>query len=144
MIFKKKAMALALLMILVESDVAFADSSLNQKLIEQAQYWSQRGRDDNATDAWRKLLKIDPNSVEALGALGVIEAQSGNAELAKSYLSKLKQVPGSSAQIRILEEAVRRGATGGKGQLDDARRLAQQGMLRRRSRPINSWEILAS
>ena len=127
MIFKKKAMALALLMILVESDVAFADSSLNQKLIEQAQYWSQRGRDDNAADAWRKLLKIDPNSVEALGALGVIEAQSGNAELAKSYLSKLKQVPGSSAQIRILEEAVRRGANGGKGQLDDARRLAQQG-----------------
>ncbi|MDY7538497.1 cellulose synthase subunit BcsC-related outer membrane protein [Undibacterium sp. RTI2.1] len=127
MVFKKKAMVLALLMTVVESDLAFADSSLNQKLIEQAQYWSQRGRDDNAADAWRKLLKIDPNSIEALGALGVIEAQSGNSELAKIYLAKLKQFQGSSAQVRVVEEAVRRGVGSGKGQLDDARRLAQQG-----------------
>ncbi|MFZ6673836.1 cellulose synthase subunit BcsC-related outer membrane protein [Undibacterium sp. Xuan67W] len=121
-------MALALLSMVFESEVALANSSspLNQKLIEQAQYWSQRGRDDNAADAWRKLLKIDPDHVDALVALTLFESQSGNAELAKSYLTKLKQLKAGSSQIRVAEEAVRRGVAG-KGQLDDARRLAQQG-----------------
>lgn len=128
MVLKKKAMVLALLSMVFESEVALANSSspLNQKLIEQAQYWSQRGRDDNAADAWRKLLKIDPDHVDALVALTLFESQNGNAELAKSYLAKLKQLKAGSAQIRVAEEAVRRGVAG-KGQLDDARRLAQQG-----------------
>ena len=127
MVLKKKAIAVALLSMYFDSGVALANSPLNQKLIEQAQFWTQRGRPDNAADAWRKLLNVDPSSVEALVALTVHEARSGNAELAKGYLSKLRQVAPNHPQLKVAEEAVRRGTSAGNPQLDDARRLAKQG-----------------
>ncbi|MFZ6772762.1 cellulose synthase subunit BcsC-related outer membrane protein [Undibacterium sp. SXout7W] len=127
MVLKKKAIAVALLSMYFDSGVALANSPLNQKLIEQAQFWTQRGRPDNAADAWRKLLNVDPGSVDALVALTVHEARSGNAELAKGYLAKLRQVAPNNPQIKVAEEAIRRGTSGGNAQLDDARRLAKQG-----------------
>jgi tetratricopeptide (TPR) repeat protein len=91
MVFKRKAMALALLAMCVECSTAFANSPLTQKLVEQAHFWEQRGRDDNAADAWRKVLKVDANNIEALVALGIFDAHSGNADLAKNHLDKLKE-----------------------------------------------------
>ncbi|WP_423681005.1 cellulose synthase subunit BcsC-related outer membrane protein [Undibacterium sp. WLHG33] len=127
MVFKRKAMVLALLAMCVECSTAFANSPLTQKLIEQAHFWEQRGRDDNAADAWRKVLKVDANNIEALVALGIFDAHSGNAELAKSHLNKLIEIKAGSAQIRLVEKAISLGTGGGKSQLENARRLAQQG-----------------
>ncbi|MFZ6754689.1 cellulose synthase subunit BcsC-related outer membrane protein [Undibacterium sp. Dicai25W] len=127
MVFKRKAMVLALLAMYFEFDVAFANSPLQQKLIEQAQFWEQRGRDDNAADAWGKLLKVDPDNIDALVALGMYEARSGHPEQAKTYLEKLKQLKATQAQIRPVDEAIRRGAVNPKVQLEDARKLARQG-----------------
>jgi Flp pilus assembly protein TadD len=127
MVFKRKAMALALLAMCVECSTAFANSPLTQKLVEQAHFWEQRGRDDNAADAWRKVLKVDANNIEALVALGIFDAHSGNADLAKNHLDKLKEIKAGSAQIRLVEKAISLGTAGGKSQLENARRLAQQG-----------------
>ena len=127
MVFKRKAMVLALLSMYIESGAAFANSPLQQKLLEQAQFWEQRGRDDNAADAWGKLLKLDPDNIDALVALGMQEARNGHPEQAKIYLSKLKDLKASPAQIRPVEEAIRRGAVNANSQLQDARKLAQQG-----------------
>ncbi|MBR7792788.1 BCSC C-terminal domain-containing protein [Undibacterium sp. FT147W] len=127
MVFKRKAMALALLAMCVECSTAFANSPLTQKLVEQAHFWEQRGRDDNAADAWRKVLKVDANNIEALVALGIFDAHSGNADLAKNHLDKLREIKAGSAQIRLVEKALSLGTAGGKSQLENARRLAQQG-----------------
>ena len=127
MVFKRKAMVLALLSMYIESDAAFANSPLQQKLLEQAQFWEQRGRDDNAADAWAKLLKVDPDNIDALVALGMHEARTGHPEQAKIYLNKLKDLKASQAQIRPVDEAIRRGAVNLNSQLNDARKLAQQG-----------------
>ncbi|MBC3921164.1 BCSC C-terminal domain-containing protein, partial [Undibacterium sp. CY18W] len=127
MIFKKKALVLALLTVYLESGTALANSPLTQQLKEQAQFWAQRGKDENAADSWRKILKIEPANAEALLALVIYEARAGNADLAKSYYGKLKGAQTSTNQLRTAEEALRRGNNGGVGQLDNARKLAQQG-----------------
>jgi len=127
MVFKRKAMVLALLAMYFEFDVAFANTPLQQKLLEEAHFWEQRGRDDNAADKWNKLLKLDPDNVDALVALGMYEARGGHPEQAKIYLEKLKQLKATQAQIRPVDEAIRRGAVDPKAQLEDARKLARQG-----------------
>ncbi|MFZ6643391.1 cellulose synthase subunit BcsC-related outer membrane protein [Undibacterium sp. TC4M20W] len=127
MVFKKKAIVFALLTIFFESETAFAQSALTQQLKEQAQFWQQRGRDDNAADIWRKLLKVDANNIDALMALSILEAKTGNPEQAKTYFSRLRGTQASSAQIRNVEQALRQGSNGGVGQLENARMLAKQG-----------------
>ncbi|MBI1771275.1 MAG: cellulose synthase, partial [Burkholderiales bacterium] len=127
MIFKKKAIVFALLTVFFESETAFAQTALTQQLKEQAQFWQQRGRDDNAADTWRKLLKVDANNIDALMALSIFEAKAGNPEQAKTYFSRLRGTQASSAQIRQAELALRQGSNGGVGQLENARMLAKQG-----------------
>ncbi|MFZ6770873.1 tetratricopeptide repeat protein, partial [Undibacterium sp. Di26W] len=100
---------------------------MTQQLKEQAQFWQQRGRDDNAADTWRKLLKVDPANIDALMALISLETRAGNPEQAKTYFAKLRGTQASSAQIRSAEQALRGGKSDGVGQLDNARKLAQQG-----------------
>ncbi|MFZ6760898.1 tetratricopeptide repeat protein, partial [Undibacterium sp. Ji50W] len=120
-------MALTLLSVFFECGSAHADSPLTQQLKEQAQFWQQRGRDDNAADTWRKLLKVDPANIDALMALISLETRAGNPEQAKTYFAKLRGTQASSAQIRSAEQALRGGKSDGVGQLDNARKLAQQG-----------------
>ncbi|MBC3921103.1 BCSC C-terminal domain-containing protein, partial [Undibacterium sp. CY18W] len=100
---------------------------MTQQLKEQAQFWQQRGRDDNAADIWRKLLNVDPSNVDALMALISLEAKAGNPEQAKTYFAKLRGTQATSAQLRNAEQAMRGGKSDGAGQLDNARKLAQQG-----------------
>ncbi|MEB0213703.1 MULTISPECIES: cellulose synthase subunit BcsC-related outer membrane protein [unclassified Undibacterium] len=127
MVFKRKAIALAFLAISMEGTSAFATSTLQQQLLEQAQFWEQRGRDDHAADAWAKLLKVDPDNLQALVAVGMQAARSGNPEQAKICLAKLRSLNASASQQRLVEEALRRGPVSAGRQLDDARRLARQG-----------------
>lgn len=125
MLVKKKAILLALLSACFDG-TAIANTALNQKLLEQAQYWLQRGREDNAADAWRKLLKADPANVDAVAGLGLFEAHNGHSAEAKNYLSKLRQLQAAAPQIAELEAAIKSGSSG-KTQLAEARQLAQQG-----------------
>ncbi|MCH8622854.1 cellulose synthase subunit BcsC-related outer membrane protein [Undibacterium sp. TS12] len=127
MVLKKKAAVLALLAVFFESETAFAETALTQQLKEQAQFWQQRGRDDNAADLWRKLLRIDVNNIDALMALSMLEAKAGNPEQAKAYFARLQGTQASSAQVRSVEQVLRKGGLGGVAQLENARKLAKQG-----------------
>lgn len=127
MVFKRKVMALALMAIYLDSGAAFANSPVEQKLIEQAQFWEQRGSDDNAADAWDKLLKLDPSNTDALMSLAMYKAKKGDSNTAQAYLNRLRQQNARTSQIRAVEEAIRRGPSASRSQLDDARKLARQG-----------------
>ena len=127
MVLKQKAMVVALLTVFFESGAAFAETALTQQLKEQAQFWQQRGRDENAADAWRKLLKVDANHIEALMALAALEAKAGHPEDAKAYMARLRGTSASAAQIRTTEQALRQGGVDGGGLLENARKLAKQG-----------------
>lgn len=126
--FKKKATVLAMLALGFEGTEALADSPLTQQLKEQAQFWAQRGKDENAADAWRKLLKIDPANAEALTALALHEANAGNNDMARSYYSRLRGSNASSTQIKSVEAALKRGGSANaNSQIEEARKLARQG-----------------
>ncbi|WP_277624193.1 cellulose synthase subunit BcsC-related outer membrane protein [Undibacterium sp. TS12] len=128
MIFKKKALALALLTVYLDSGQALANTPLTQQLKEQAQFWAQRGKDENAADAWRKILKIEPSNAEALLALVIYESKAGNPSEAKTYYSRLRGAQATITQLRAAEDAYRRGSSNGAGgQLEEARKLAKQG-----------------
>ncbi|MBI3729150.1 MAG: tetratricopeptide repeat protein [Burkholderiales bacterium] len=127
MTFKKKALVLALLTAYLESGAALANSPLTQQLKEQAQFWAQRGKDENAADAWRKVLKIEPSNADALLALVLFEAKAGNTAQAKSYYSKLRGSQATITQLRTAENAVLQGGSSSGGQLEEARKLAKQG-----------------
>lgn len=51
---------------------------MTSHLVDQARHWQQKSRDDIAADIWRSLLRSDPEHVEALVKLGLIEARVGN------------------------------------------------------------------
>lgn len=104
-----------------------ADSALSQQLKERALFWSQRGQTENAIDAWRKLLKIEPNHSEALLALLQYEASQGNAELARNYYNRLKNSQASATQLKLAEQLLGSGKAVASTQLEQARKLAQQG-----------------
>lgn len=104
---------------------AAADKA-SQVLIEQATYWQQKNRDDLAGDAWRKLLRAEPDHPQALIQLAKIEMRAGNMVAAKSlYERAVKLVPppaglnelGSSLQLGTIPQS----------ELDVARKQAQAG-----------------
>lgn len=106
-------------------------------LTEQALFWQERGRNDRAVDAWKKLLQIDPQNPKALAAIAQHELDNHRPEAARTYTEKLRQTPsGVTAANRIegqatlramnpklLEEA-RTAARAGKG--EEAIRLYKQ------------------
>ena len=52
-------------------------------LVEQGTYWQSLGRADLAEESWRKLLRVDPRSAEALYGMAQVELSRGRAEVQK-------------------------------------------------------------
>ena len=48
---------------------AWAQSSAVNALLEQARYWQERGQQSRATEAYRRVLDVDPDNAEAKRAL---------------------------------------------------------------------------
>ncbi len=122
-----KAWIATLLMSSVTMTAEAADSALAQQLQERAQFWSQRGQTENALDAWRKLLKIEPNHSDALFALLQYEASQGHSELARAYYTRLKTSKASAAQLKLAEDLLNSGKGVASTQFEQARKLARQG-----------------
>ncbi len=124
--FEMKKIACAILAA-VCVDASYADAVLTPHLLEQAQYWQQRGRDDIAADTWRKVLTNDPANPDALAGLSVYEAQAGHAQAARALLDKLRSADPANPKIAATEAAIKQGKTASKSQLNEARRLANDG-----------------
>ena len=80
-----------------------ADDPAVQKLIDQARYWQQKKREDLAADAWRKLLRTDPENALALIQLGSIEARLGNSKEAEELYQRAKALKTPPAGLAELE-----------------------------------------
>jgi tetratricopeptide (TPR) repeat protein len=110
----------------LDGQMAYAATAQEQRLLDQANYWQQRGRADMAASAWRKLLTSDPNNADALAGLAVAEAQAGNADAARGYLDRLKKSnPGYPGMART-ERLVSLGKQDDTA-LAEARQLARSG-----------------
>lgn len=103
-----------------------ADDATVQKLVEQARYWQQKKRDDLAADAWRKLLRTDPDNPLALVQLGTIEASLGNTKEAEELYQRAKGLKAVPLGLTELETALKLQRTA-PADLTAARKQAQTG-----------------
>lgn len=106
---------------------AYANNELAIKtLLDQARYWQSKGRGDLAVDAWKKLLLIDPNHLDALTNLAQFEVDNNRPEAARAYTERLKQIQGGGAAARRVETAAV-SKTVDSRQLEEARAAAKAG-----------------
>ena len=102
-----------------------APASLDQ-IAGQARYWEARGRYDLARESWLKLLRISPNSADALAGLANAELRSGRMDAAQMRLDRLKQAHPDHPQINEIQAAIRQGSFD-SSKLTQPRALARQG-----------------
>ncbi len=84
---------------------ALADGAV-EILLRNARYWTARGRDDKAAEAWAKVLLSEPGDAEALAALGAFHARAGRLTEARELLNRLKKAHPDSADALTLERAI--------------------------------------
>lgn len=103
-----------------------ADDMATRRLIEQAQYWQKKGRDDLASGIWKKLLQADPNNPEALVELGSIEARAGRVQDAEALAARARALPSPPERLAELEVLLKVGRSRPE-ELATARKEAQAG-----------------
>lgn len=105
---------------------AYAQTNTTQRLVSQGIYWHEQGRDDLASETWKKLLSIDPNQPDALLGLGQAELAQGRHAEARKRLQQLDAAHPRSAQGKRLRLAIS-GQGGEDPNLREARRAAAAG-----------------
>ncbi len=103
-----------------------ADDPTVQRLIDQARYWQQKKRDDLAADAWRKLLRVNPDHPLALVQLGTLEARAGHNKEAEELYQRLKTIQPAPPGLAELETALKVQSAAPE-ELKAARKQAQTG-----------------
>lgn len=103
-----------------------ADEPLARRLIDQARYWQQKNREDLAAEAWRKLLRAEPNHPIALVQLGAIEARAGRFKEAEALHARAAALTPPPPGLSELDTALKLGRAPAT-QLSTARKQAQAG-----------------
>lgn len=103
-----------------------APADASRVLVEQATYWQQKNRDDLAGDAWRKLLRAEPDHPQALIQLAKIELRAGNVTEAQALYERAAKLNPPPAGLTELANSLKMG-TVPPSELDAARKQAQAG-----------------
>ncbi len=113
-----------------------ADDAATRQLVAQAHYWQQNGRDDLASDAWKKLLRADVNHPEGLVRLGLLEARAGHVAQAQELYQRATQLPSAPAGLAELETVLKAGKSAPT--ISTARKQAQSGQAEAATRTYRS------
>jgi tetratricopeptide (TPR) repeat protein len=104
-----------------------AAGSANLKpLLASAQMWEGKNRTDLARNVLQKILFINPEQIDALGLLGIIEIRSRRLPKAKLILDKLLENSPEHSATRALAEAYRI-ETKDRREMAEIRHLARSG-----------------
>lgn len=123
------AVAFGILAALINSSSFAALNDAGRALLEQGKYWQTQDDPARATEVWKKLLLIDPQQVDALYGLGLLELKAKRVTGASNYLAQLKQShPGDPLTLQ-LEQAIALQAGKNPDLLDQARTQARSGEL---------------
>ena len=66
-------LAMGLLASLMAPSAAWAQSGAEQTLLDQGQYWQERGDTERPGEAWQKLLRLNPQNAQALYGMALVE-----------------------------------------------------------------------
>lgn len=119
------------LLALALGHAAYAQTDALTLLIQQGQYWQKQSNPERATEAWQKILRIDPNQPDALLGLGQVALSTNQPERATQYLAQLRTVAPDAPQTIRLQQAIALSQGEGKQKLSEARLAAQAGELDR-------------
>lgn len=124
---RRQTLAVGLLAALIHNG-AHAELSENGKaLLEQGQYWQARKDNARASEAWRKLLLIEPQQADAIYNLGLIELDGKRPDVAKRYLQQLQTAHPDSRQALLLEQEIRLHGEASGERLNQARVEVESG-----------------
>lgn len=71
------------------------------QLLKKAHLKHMQGKHDAAAKLYHEILKIRPNHLDANYLLGTLYAETGNFDLARTYLEKADQINPSSPYIKV-------------------------------------------
>ncbi len=94
-----------------------------QALLAKAKTLAAHGHADLAVQIWQQVLLSDPANREALNGIAKADMQLGKGEEARSYLDRLKNLPGAEEDVKSIEAMPR--------VQDSSVRLAEAGRLAR-------------
>jgi len=124
---RRSTLAIAILSALVGVTAHAQSEDIQAQLIEQGQYWQARANAPRATEVWQKVLRLDPNQVNALYGMGALGVKQNNTKQAQEYLLRLQALSPVPWQARQLEQDIALAKPENKALLDEARRLADGG-----------------
>ncbi|MFI8618448.1 cellulose synthase subunit BcsC-related outer membrane protein [Acidovorax sp. NPDC077693] len=113
------------LMASMMAPAAWAQTGAEQTLLDQGQYWQERGDTDRAGEAWQKLLRINPQNAQALYGMALVELNAQRPEGAQRYLTQLQAAHPRSPLVSRLQESIRNGRSA--PQIETARQQARSG-----------------
>lgn len=103
----------------------WAQTGAEQTLLDQGQYWQERGDTERAGEAWQKLLRINPRNAQALYGMALGELNAQRPEGAQRYLTQLQAAHPRSPLVGRLQESIRSGRSA--PQIETARQQARSG-----------------
>lgn len=118
-------LAMGLLASLMAPTAAWAQTGAEQTLLDQGQYWQERGDTERAGEAWQKLLRLNPQNAQALYGMALVELNAQRPEGAQRYLTQLQTAHPRSPLVSRLQESIRTGRSA--PQIETARQQARSG-----------------
>ncbi|MCF3191406.1 BCSC C-terminal domain-containing protein [Pseudomonas bubulae] len=119
----RHALAIGILTAVIGTGVHADTSDVQARLVEQGQYWQGRANAQRAAEAWEKVLRLDPNQVDALYGMGFASLKQNKPEQARQYLARLQALSPRPWLAAQLEQDIALTDTQNKALLDEARRL---------------------
>lgn len=95
-------------------------------LRDKAAALESRGRGDLAAETWRQLLAVEPQDVEALARLGLLDVGAGRRKEAQDSLVRLRQIAPGSPWTGRLEQSLALPVEG-RGLIQDAGQAQARG-----------------
>lgn len=121
---RSSTLVLSLLAALAVPAVNAETKDVKAQLVEQGQYWQARANAERASEIWLKVLRLDPNQINALYGMGLIGVKQNKPQQAQQYLARLQALSPRPWLSRQLEQDIALAKPSNKALLDEARRLA--------------------
>ena len=98
----RHSLAIGFLTAVISTAVHADTRDVQSQLVEQGQYWQGRDNSQRAAEAWEKVLRLDPNQVDALYGMGLASIKQKKSAQARQYLARLQALsprPWLAAQL---------------------------------------------
>ncbi|MBT2338471.1 MULTISPECIES: cellulose synthase subunit BcsC-related outer membrane protein [Pseudomonas] len=124
---RRSTLAVAVFIALIAPGAHAEGTDIQAQLVEQGQYWQARSNASRSAEIWQKVLRLDPNQVDALYGMGLIGVKQNKPQQAQDYLVRLQALSPQPWLTRQLEQDIALAKPENQARLEEARRLVDAG-----------------